>query len=163
MLGLVGVERAHGRRLARSRLVLLGIALAAAACGKPGERAGGGGAATLALSDLAGKWTVEALAADRDTVLVTYELNAAATAEGWSMTLPGRSPVSLHVMPPSGDSVVIHAGPYESVLRPGVSVTTESVIRLVNGQLLGSFVASYQGGGAADSVLKGRLRGRRAP
>jgi hypothetical protein len=163
MFGLLAAESALGQRLLRSAFVLLGAALAVAACGKPGERAGEGGAATLTLGDLAGKWTVEALPADRDTVLVTYELNAAATAEGWSMTLPGRSPVSLHVMPPSGDSVVIHAGPYESVLRPGVSVTTENVLRLANGQLVGSFVALYQGGGAADSVLKGRLRGRRSP
>jgi hypothetical protein len=144
----------------RGGWLFVGLVLALAGCGKPGERAGG--SAPLALGKLAGKWSVQALAADRDSVLVTYDLDAKPTAEGWTMALPGRQPISLHVMPPSGDSVVIHAGPYESVLRPGVMVTTEYVLRLAGERLEGSFVATYQGGGT-DSVLRGRLRGTRAP
>jgi hypothetical protein len=60
--------------------------------------------------------------------------------------------------------VVTHAGPYESVLRPGVMVTTENVMRLVNGMLEGHTVAHYSGEGVgADSVLRVRTLGRRVP
>jgi hypothetical protein len=147
-------------------MLLLCCALSFSACAKGGEQAGGGEAAavpTLNLADVAGKWSIQAMAEGSDSVLVTYELNAAATAEGWTMVLPGRDPVSLHVVP-GGDSVVIHAGPYESVLRPGVTVSTESASRLVNGQLQGWSVARYRGEGVgADSVLRVRLRGTRTP
>ncbi|MBI2536188.1 MAG: hypothetical protein HYW06_04325 [Gemmatimonadetes bacterium] len=48
------------------------------------------------------------------------------------------------------------------MLRPGTQVTTESVMRLVNGQLEGTVVAHYQTAGA-DSVVRLRQRGTRAP
>jgi len=148
-------------------MLLLCCALSFTACAKGGEQAGGEQAAvtaaTLNLADVAGKWSIQAMAEGSDSVLVTYELNATATAEGWTLVLPGRDPVSLHVVP-GGDSVMIHAGPYESVLRPGVTVSTESASRLVNGQLEGWSVAHYRGEGVgADSVLRIRLRGTRAP
>lgn len=141
---------------------LLCCTLLVAACAKSGEQTGGGqAAATLNLADLAGKWTGQALAADKDSLLVTYEINATATTDGWTMTLPGRDPIPLHIMP-GGDSLVIHAGPYQSVLHPGVTVFTEYVMRLANGTLDGHFVAHYQGVAGPDSVLQGRLRGTRA-
>lgn len=140
--------------------LLVCSALVLAACAKSGEQAGGGQATTLNLADLAGSWTVQAMAQDKDTVLVTYALNATATTEGWTMVFSGRSDtIPLHVIP-GGDSVVIHAGPYGSVLRPGVQVSTETVARLVNGQIEGSAIARYQGAGVgADSVLHIRLKG----
>ncbi len=142
-------------------ILLFCCALSFAACAKSGEQAGGQPAASLNLADLAGKWTGQALAADKDSVLVTYEMNATATTDGWTMILPGRDPIPLHIMP-GGDSLVIHAGPYQSVLHPGVTVSTEYVMRLANGALDGRFVAHYQGVAGPDSVLHGRLRGTRA-
>lgn len=136
--------------------VLLCCALSLAACARGGEQA-----ATLNLADVAGKWTVQAMAEGSDSVLVTYELNATATTEGWTTVLAGRDPIPLHVTV-GGDSVVMHGGPFESVLRPGVQVTTESVSRLVNGQLEGWTVARYQGVAGADSVTRLRIRGTRA-
>jgi hypothetical protein len=120
-------------------------------------------AATLALADVAGKWSVAAMPEGSDSVLITTEVNATATTEGWTQVLPGRDPFPLHVVV-GGDSVVTHAGPYESVLRPGVMVTTENVMRLVNGMLEGHTVAHYSGEGVgADSVLRVRTLGRRVP
>jgi hypothetical protein len=132
------------------------------ACAKGGEQGGQAAAApTLNLADLAGKWTVQAMAQDKDSVLVTYQLNATGTTEGWSILFAGRTDtIPAHVVP-GGDSVVITAGPYQSALRKGVMVSTESVARLVSGQLQGSAVAHYQGAGP-DSVLKLRLQGTRA-
>jgi len=142
-------------------VLLLCCALSFTACTRGGEQAGGE-AATLNLADVAGKWTIHGMAEGSDSVLITYELNATATTEGWTTTLPGREPMALHVIT-GGDSVMTHVGPFESVLRPGVQVTTESASRLVNGQLEGWTVAHYQGVAGADSVARLRIRGTRAP
>ncbi|MBI3081938.1 MAG: hypothetical protein HYY94_03320 [Gemmatimonadetes bacterium] len=140
-------------------MLLFCCALSLTACARGGEQAGGE-AAALNLADVAGKWTVQGMAEGSDSVLITYEVNATATTEGWTIVLPGRDPMALHVTT-GGDSVVTHVGPFESVLRPGTQVTTESVMRLVNGQLEGTVVAHYQTAGA-DSVVRLRQRGTRA-
>jgi hypothetical protein len=118
-------------------------------------------AATISLTDLAGTWTVTGIAESSDSVLITYELNATATPDGWTSTLPGREPMPLRVVLVDGDSVVAEAGPYESALRPDVMVTTRTVARLQGDMLTGTIVAHYDTDGAADSVLVGRLRGMR--
>jgi hypothetical protein len=59
-----------------------------------------------------------------------------------------------------GDSVVSELGPFESVLRPGIMVTTRAVTRLQGDMLTGTFVGRYATD-AADSVLNGRLQGTR--
>jgi len=141
-------------------ILLFCCALSFTACAKGGEQAGGE-AATLNLADVAGKWTLQAMAEGSDSVLVTSEINATATTEGWTLVLPGRDPIPLQVTT-GGDSVVTHGGPFESVLRPGVQVTIENVMRLVNGQLEGVTVAHYQGVAGADSVARLRQRGTRA-
>ncbi|HUG26960.1 MAG TPA: hypothetical protein VMK53_01585 [Gemmatimonadales bacterium] len=115
------------------------------------------------LADLAGTWTVTALAESSDSVLITYELNATQTSVGWTSTLPGREPTPVRVLLVDADSVVAEAGPFESALRPGVAVTTRSVARLQGDMLTGTIIARYTGAGA-DSILNGRLRGiRKAP
>jgi hypothetical protein len=116
--------------------------------------------ATVSLADLAGTWTVTSMAESSDSVLVTYELNATATTDGWTSTLPGREPMPVRVVLVDGDSVVAEAGPFESVLRPGVMVTTRTVARLQGDMLTGTLVAHYVTEGA-DSVLVGRLHGTR--
>ncbi|HWP36826.1 MAG TPA: hypothetical protein VNL18_04650 [Gemmatimonadales bacterium] len=146
-------------------VLLFCTAAAALGCYKAEDRSASEAAATptISLADLAGKWTMQTMAQGSDSVLVTSELNATATTEGWTQILPGRDPIALHVVV-AGDSVVTHAGPYESVLRPGTTVTTENVMRLVNGMLEGRTTARYSGPNVgADSVLQLRTRGTRAP
>ncbi len=139
-------------------ILLFCCALSFTACAKSGEQAGG--QAMLNLADVAGTWTLQATAEGSDSVLVTSQINATATTEGWTLVLPGRDPIPLHVTT-GGDSIVTHGGPFESVLRPGVQVSIENVMRLVNGQMEGYTVAHYQGAGA-DSVARLRQRGTRA-
>ncbi len=115
----------------------------------------------LNLAEVAGKWDMRTLTETGDSTLVQYELDAKADANGWTITLPGRDPMSLHVIP-GGDSVVLHAGPYESVLRKGVQVTTEGVVRLQNGKLVGTQTAHYSVSGP-DSVAHRRIEGTRKP
>ncbi|HEY0529055.1 MAG TPA: hypothetical protein VGD02_09515, partial [Gemmatimonadaceae bacterium] len=61
----------------------------------------------------------------------------------------------------TGDSVQISAGPYESVRRKGVQVTTDGYMRLSNGKLVGSTTAHYAVK-TADSVLVLTTEGTRA-
>ena len=120
-------------------------------------------APTLALADLAGTWTVDAMTEAGDSTRITYELTATETSDGWASVLPGREPTPVRVMLVDGDSVVLEAGPFESALRPGTMVSTRTVARLQGGMLMGTMVAHYATEDA-DSVVRGRVHGmRQAP
>lgn len=87
---------------------------------------------------------------DSDSVVLTYEMTASADPTAWTITFPGSPPIPMRPMA-DGDSIVVDAGPYESVLRKGVQVTTHGAFRLVNGELHGTTTAHYQVK-TADSV-----------
>lgn len=139
------------------RVLMIGLGLSLAACAGGREQAGGG--MTINLADVAGHWTVQNTVEGNDSLTVTSEVNATATTDGWTLVLPGRDPVPFTVTT-SGDSIMGHAGPYESVLRPGVQVTIETVMHLVNNEMVSTTVAHYQGGGP-DSVVTLQGRGTR--
>lgn len=115
-------------------------------------------AAPLALSDLAGKWTVRA---GSDSALVTFEMIATGDNSGWTFNMPKRKPIAVRVVSVAGDSVVTEAGPYESVLRKGVQVTTHNTLRLKDGKLVGTTVAHYKTT-KPDSVIELQVEGTRA-
>lgn len=146
------------------RLALLCATAIAVGCAPADEQPAEDDAAAagmVSLADLAGAWTVTALAESSDSVVITYELTATATRDGWTTTLPGREPMPVRVLLVEGDSVVAEAGPFESALRPGVMVTTRTVARVQGDTLIGTMVARYDTDGGADSVMTGRLRGMR--
>ena len=118
--------------------------------------------APIALADIAGKWSVRSMSESGDSTLVTYELVAAGDTSGWSLNFPKRKPVPMRVVAVAGDSVVTVAGPFESALRKGIKVTTNSVLRLQDGKLVGTTIAHYATSGA-DSVRNLRMEGTRAP
>jgi hypothetical protein len=145
------------------RPILLCIAAIASGCAPAEEQPAQdqpAATATALLADYAGTWMVTGMAESSDSVLITYELNATATSDGWTSTLPGREPMPVRVLLVDSDSVVAEAGPFESALRPGVLVTTRTVARLQGDMLTGTIVAHYSTTGA-DSVLNGRLHGTR--
>ncbi len=146
----------------RSLHFVLGAALLAA-CAKPDAPPPAVPAppAAVNLADFAGTWTMQVMGETSDSVLVTNTIVASADPASWTMTLPGRAPMALRVST-SGDSVVTEVGPFESVLRPGVQVSTRSAMKLDGGMLMGVTVAQYAGGGA-DSVRVLRTRGTRNP
>jgi hypothetical protein len=117
--------------------------------------------APLSLADVAGKWTMRTMPEGADTVLITYELVADSSGSGWVFNFPKRKPVPVHVVA-AGDSIVAEAGPYESVLRKGVKVSTTSVIRLQDGKLMGTTIARYATTGP-DTLRRLRTEGTRAP
>lgn len=142
-------------------VTLIGVLLA---CGGADETANADTSAVVAsapavdLASLAGTWTQRTMPDGRDTV-ITAEIVATGTTEGWTMTLPGQQPVPMRLQV-DGDSIMSETGPFPSVLRQGVQVTTSSVFRVQDGKLVGRLVARYAGAGA-DSVMTGRQEATR--
>lgn len=135
------------RTIARALPLLLVVACAKAE--KPAADAPAGtpaASAGISLQDMAGTWSMKTTAEGSDSVLVTFQLNATSSESGWTLSFPGRDPVPVRVLAVAGDSVVTESGPYESMLRKGVQVTTRTVMRLSHGALTGSTVASYSTG-----------------
>ena len=117
--------------------------------------------AALTLADVAGTWNVRAVPDSGDTTATTYVLTAAADSSGWSMKYSNGLVVKPHVMA-SGDSIVLSAGPYASVRRKGLQVTTEGVLRKEGDKLVGRSTAHYKTT-KPDSVLHLRIEGTKAP
>lgn len=95
-----------------------------------------------------------------DTTPTTFVLTATGNTSGWTITFPGRKPIAEKVTV-AGDSLIVEAGPYPSVRRKGVTVTTNGVLRLQGGSLVGSNTAHYKVK-TADSVLTLNTTGTRA-
>ena len=116
--------------------------------------------AAVNLADVAGKWNMRAVPTTGDTTATTYVLVATATPTGWTMTFPGRKAMAIKVTT-DADSITVDAGPFSSVRRKAVQVTTHTVSRLQGGNLVGSTVAHYSVK-TADSVLTLTTTGTRA-
>lgn len=116
-------------------------------------------APTISLADIAGTWDMRAVPETGDTTATISQVQA--TPDGWTLILQDRDPIE-GVVTTSGDSIVVDAGPYESVRRAGVMVTTNAVYRLEGDRLVGTVVAHYATSDA-DSVLRLHAEGTRAP
>lgn len=122
-------------------------------------------AATISLAEVAGKWNVTSKPeSGTDTTSTRYTLNATSDLSGWTMTFAARpgQPVAMRVVAVEGDSIVTEAGPFESVRRKGVQVTTRTALRKDGDRLVGTTRARYASTGA-DTVLILRTEGTRAP
>lgn len=113
----------------------------------------------ISLANLAGTWNMRTTPMDSDTTQIEYQLII--DESGWTMHLPDRDPVSASVVI-EGDSVMAVSDPFESVLRPGTTVTTHTVYRMEGDRLVGVITARYESTGA-DSVGQLRTEGTRAP
>lgn len=116
--------------------------------------------APINLASVAGKWNMRAVPMSGDTAATTYVLTATSSTDGWTITFPGRPAMPVKVTV-EGDSIMVSAGPYASVRRKGVQVTTYGAVRLQDGGLTGSTTAHYKQKGA-DSVLVLTTTGQRA-
>lgn len=117
-------------------------------------------APTISLADIAGTWNMRYVPESGDTTAVTNS-QIQVTADGWMLLLADRDPVE-GVVTISGDSILVVEGPYESIRRDGIMVTTNSVYRLEGDRLVGTVVAHYPTSDD-DSVLVLRSEGTRAP
>lgn len=117
--------------------------------------------APVNLADVAGKWNVKAVpTSGPDTTTTSSVITATATTSGWTITFPGRKPIPMKVSV-DGDSIMTQAGPYPSVRRKGVTVSTNSVMRLQGGNLVGSTTAHFKVK-TSDSVLVLNTTGTKA-
>jgi hypothetical protein len=117
--------------------------------------------ATISLADVAGKWKIRSTDEDGGNVLETG-LVATADTSGWTMSAPNRKPIPVRVVAVAGDSIVTEAGPFESLIRKGVQVTTRTVSRLHDGKLVGTIEGRFATK-SGDSVAHRRMEGTRAP
>lgn len=117
-------------------------------------------AATISLADIAGTWDMRSVPETGPDTTATHS-QIQATADGWTLFLPDRDPIEATATP-SGDSIIVEAGPYESVRRPGTMVRTHSVYRLEGDRLVGTVVGHFETGDP-DSVLRLHSEGTRAP
>lgn len=118
--------------------------------------------APIALADIAGKWAARVMPESGDSTLLSLEMVATGDTSGWMFNFSKRKPVPLRIIAVDGDSIVTEAGPFESMLRKGVQVTSRTVNRLQDGKLVGATTARYATSGP-DSVAQLRFEGTRAP
>jgi hypothetical protein len=113
-------------------------------------------------ASMAGRWNMGILALQGDSVVQTYVLTATDSTGGWTMTFPNQPPVPMRVLQMSADSVVVEAGPYESLVRQGTQVRTHSVMKLT-GDTLHAMTEAHYDVTTADSVQMRHSKGTRAP
>ena len=91
---------------------------------------------------------------------ISYSVTATDNEMGWAITFPEREPLEIRILAVEGDSIIGEAGPFESLIREGVMVSTRTVMRLEDGMLVGTFLATYQ----TDPVetMAGTFEGTRA-
>jgi hypothetical protein len=118
----------------------------------------------LTLADLVGTWEGTVMAEGSDAPLAYIELLASPVPDGWSFTVvsaanPARSSTApSRVVSMGGDSIVVEADPFPSVLRPGETLSTHSIYRLRDGTLEGTIHASYSDG--EEVMLRAAARRR---
>lgn len=117
--------------------------------------------AALTYAAVAGKWNMRSVPETGDTTPTTYVMTATSDSTGWQLEFPNGPTVPAQVSI-SGDSIITKSGPYASVRRKGVQVTTDGVLRLEGDRLVGTVVAHYTTS-RPDSVLRLRSEGTRAP
>jgi hypothetical protein len=138
------------------------VVITLSACGSAGDRAATDttGAGGLSAARLAGTWNMSAVPFSGDSAPIMSVLTATAENSGWTLTFPNRPPIATRVTFDS-DSVMTESGPYTSVLRPGVQVTTSGVYRLEDSVIVGTATARYMTRGV-DSLMRFRVTGTRA-
>lgn len=121
------------------------------------------GTSVAALANVAGQWDFASTpTSGSDKSPTKWTLNAKADTLGWTMVFPDKQvvPLKVHV---AGDSIVLSSAEFTSQRRKDTKVTTESVIRLVDGKLTGVTNAHYAGSKGADSTLQLKTEGTKAP
>ena len=117
--------------------------------------------APINLADVAGNWTVKSMPETGDSVLLTYSMHATTADTGWTITFQGRKPMAVQIMT-MGDSIMTTVPVFESVLRKGAKVSTNGVLHLKGGKLVGTNIAHYVTT-KPDSVVRLRMEGTKAP
>jgi len=131
---------------------LLGCAVLAVACttkesAPPADTAAAAavpaGPEPVALGHLAGIWNVTAKPEGKDSVATTYVLNNTDTTD-WTFAFPKGKPVHQRVTAVHGDTVFLETDLFDSDVRKGLKVRTNSEVWEMDGKLMGKTTAHYQ-------------------
>ena len=106
--------------------------------------------------DLAGTWKIQAMVGPKDSVVATNTTTRKSDGTA-TVQFPKRPPIESRTLTIGGDSVVTEVGPYPSVLRPGVTVTTQTTAHVNGNTMIGTFVAVYSTG----DTLHGKISGKK--
>ena len=107
---------------------------------------------TVSLASVAAIWNVVVKPEGKDTVVTTYILNTTDTTD-WHFQFPKGKPIAMKITGIRGDTIVTETGIFDSAVRPGQKVQTNSLTWLQDGKLMGKTVAHYQNSKSPDSVL----------
>lgn len=140
--------------------LLLGFLVLGCGGGDSDSADAAGMPAGIELADVAGTWDLTGTLATEEPTVINYSMVATDSETGWILNLPNRDPIEIRIVAVDGDSIVGEAGPFESILRDGVMVSTRTVLRLQEGTLVGSLMATYE----TDPIetLAGTFEGSRA-
>ena len=141
----------------RAFLLLSAVALAGHATVASAQYTAPAKKGGIKLSDVAGTWDVKSTMGPKDSVVVPSVVTATADGKGWTIKLANRDPIPVRVVAVGGDSVVMEAGPYESILRPGQMVTTHQVGHYKGDTMTGTVEARY----ASGEVIRLKAAGTR--
>ena len=97
----------------------------------------------VALAHLAGIWNVTVRPEGKDSVATTYILNNTDTTD-WTFQFPNGKPSHQRVTAIHGDTVLLETDWYDSNVRKGLKVRTNSAVMEVDGKLMGRTTAHYQ-------------------
>jgi len=101
-----------------------------------------------------GSWTNKAMTGPKDSVVATNTTTISADGK-ITVQFPGRPLLTGRLLAAGGDSVATEVGPYESVVKKGLKVTTKTVSHYRGSASTGTFDAKYSDG----SALHGKMNG----
>ncbi len=112
--------------------------------------------ATSMPAGIGGTWDGKTMVGPKDSVVVSWTL-VIDPGKSWTLTFPNHPAVMGRVLARGGDSVVVEAGPYPSITRPGQMVTTRTVAHFKGDQMTGTTEARF----AAGDVLHAKVAATR--
>jgi hypothetical protein len=140
------------------RPLLCSVALIAAATAARAQNPYQESRATTMPAGVAGTWEGKTMVGPTDSLVTKWTLVVGPGGKSWTITFPGRAPVTGRVVATGGDSVVADAGPYPSVARPGQMVTTHSVVHIKGDQMTGMSEAKFASGDVVHAKLEATRR-----
>ena len=112
--------------------------------------AGAASTQNIKRSDVAGAWEIKTDSG------VASVIRVSANGKKWTLAFAGRKPMALRVLASGGDSIVLQAGRFPSVLRPGQTVTRLREVGHFNGDAVtGTYEAHYAKGGVLNGTFSG--------
>ena len=140
------------RALLSSVALLVTVTVAATAQKAESKQAAASKMAALKWSDLRGDWASRSMTGTSDSVIATSIITYGAHKK-ITVKYPNRPPVAAHLIDMAGDSVIIQTDKYESVTRPGHTVSVRITTHVANHKSWGTFHGTFDDGKTLDGRI----------